>query len=239
MTAITHLLNRNGTYYCRVKVPKQYQSQLGKTEIWKSLGRISYTEASKQVKLAAYNIFSNMGVMDRKIRELRSEDIPVIAENYYHVLLENDENSRTGQRKAARVALKGEPDFYLQGIEELKASISEDLTLGNYDGYTTLADRQLEVAYLSSNAASRHSNNVYKRLCMALMQEAVRAYEVIIARESGDWTAGSSAGKVKTLYDMPCGTGLHNPGFFFIRPLLIISPLYCPLSHSILCLSII
>jgi hypothetical protein len=59
----THLINRNGVYYCRVSIPKQYQNTIGKKEIWKSLGCRSYLEAIRYAKIQTESIMQEIEVM--------------------------------------------------------------------------------------------------------------------------------------------------------------------------------
>ena len=43
MALQTNLVRRNGTFYCRVYVPKELQAAVGRKEIWRSLKTHSYS----------------------------------------------------------------------------------------------------------------------------------------------------------------------------------------------------
>lgn len=157
MATITHLHNRNGTYYCRVKVPKTHQEQLGKKEIWKSLGKLSFSEASRKVKLEAYKIFcyiEGMKLDYKPIRELRNDDVPIFAEHAYSVTLAHDENKRSDVRKLLKTAIKmtgAEDDTYSEKNHygEYCKKLSEDVTEGNWDRAVGLASSLIKDAELT------------------------------------------------------------------------------------------
>lgn len=48
----TYLMKRNGVYYARIPVPTFLQSEIGRKELWKSLGNRSYKESCKLLKQA-------------------------------------------------------------------------------------------------------------------------------------------------------------------------------------------
>lgn len=50
MASPTYLMRRNGIYYARIPVPTGMQEEVGRKEIWKSLGNRNYKESCKLLK---------------------------------------------------------------------------------------------------------------------------------------------------------------------------------------------
>ena len=50
MASPTYLMNRNGIYYARIPVPQELQVEVGRKELWKSLGNRNYKESCKLLK---------------------------------------------------------------------------------------------------------------------------------------------------------------------------------------------
>ena len=141
-----YLFDRNGTYYCRVRVPKSLIATIGRKEIWRSLETESYQTAKQLVVHVASDIIRNMQSLSRKLTD---EDIPLIAENYRLSLMAGFESkqlliaSRKGETK--KLSLEAEK----LGIAELMANAREAVVASNYEEGITIAEQRISSLLLT------------------------------------------------------------------------------------------
>ena len=77
MATAKYLMNRNGVYYARISVPLAMRDEIGKKEIWKSLGLRSYREASEAIKQGIWADILTQGLNNQQAEQLSKTLIDV------------------------------------------------------------------------------------------------------------------------------------------------------------------
>ena len=143
MACQTYLTKRNGIYYCRIAIPAQYRNKIGKREHWQSLGTRSYQEAIVEVRQVSAGLFALMEDKQR-VRKLRSEDIPIIAEQHYkHMMIAHETQNALVRPALAKETWVNEmdADFIAKNNQKIR---DFELALSNGDykaGEKFVADR--------------------------------------------------------------------------------------------------
>jgi len=170
-TKSAYLFDRNGTYYCRVRVPQSLIAVIGKKEIWRSLETESYQTAKQLAVHAARDIIRNMQSLSRKLTD---KDIPLIAENYRLSLMAGFESKRLliaelpdNTRQSSIAAEK-------IGIAGLMEDARQAVAASNYKEGIVIADKR--ISSLLGRVAIDKSSKTYKLLCLALLSASVNAY---------------------------------------------------------------
>jgi integrase len=238
----THLMKRNGVYYCRVVVPKHLHPFTKRREVWKSLGCRSYSEAVRYAKIKVEQIMIQLEESHGILR-LNQQAIDNLANQHLVCLLSSDESRRDilHQGSESSHELSGNLETVLErvqspdwehrqnyteeGFSRLIDTLSAGLATANHSGDVELSFKRyqennqeklgkasnalrlgdwkaaLQTAqqYLKerlgteidvSRSVNQHS---VRQLCNALLLQEVKALEIIMKRDSGDWSDGLSS----------------------------------------------
>jgi hypothetical protein len=139
----THLMNRNGVYYCRVPIPKEYQPSIGKKEVWKSLGCRSYSEAVRYSKIQAERIMQEIEAVTGA-RKLTSEIIKTISDEHYKVILAADESLRKQLSKTSPLTDEAK-QCRISANREILRELTQDLSESNWESMREIADKKLHL----------------------------------------------------------------------------------------------
>lgn len=208
MALTTYIHKRAGSarYYVRVTVPSDLANDYGRTEIWKSLGTASPTEA----KLKAPSIY--MAIQEefaarRRSREILEGDIGAIAWERYSKLIERDERFRDRElteddfdrlwdlivkevgeedHEAWRVFehIRDEPERYRAARAQLQAALTSGDASRVRKALAKAVDRELAARRAKFEPGSSVHRKVTNAVARADMEFLKRAAE----RDRMDWT---------------------------------------------------
>lgn len=83
MAATAGLKNRNGRWTLRVRVPDRLRQTIGKREISKSFGSVSYAEASRLARIERAEIDR---LFEQARKDVRSEHSDIVSDSALHHL---------------------------------------------------------------------------------------------------------------------------------------------------------
>lgn len=192
MASPTYLMKRNGIYYARIPVPKQLQEQLGRKELWKSLGNRSYKESCKLLREALLSETLLMPHAKQETELLRSKSAMVAIGQRQHELerqrlcrqfldllqqqsrLQMDESQRDTQI-----------EFHKWVLSEEIAEYRKDIQSANFKPYEKrLSTRLNTTRFHPPERSTRAYGEAMTQLLRGLISGAEDAQKAI---ESGDY----------------------------------------------------
>lgn len=196
-----YLHKRGNVFYCQFPMPKIYQFEVGKKEIWKSLGVTSYNEARLKVNVVTAHIIE--GIMMDKVRKLKHADIPAIAERMKKTLLNLDDYTRMTTFRLQKAVEQAGEDFSIHddksfADKDIYARYKQALTEGSHEAVREIVGSRL----LSSGIHFDPNSRVFQQLCYESLKAVVLAYEEIIARNKGEWNSLVIKEKEEALIDV-------------------------------------
>ncbi|GEM_PF-5790189 len=202
MALQANLVKRDGTYYCRVYVPKELQPTIGKKEVWRSLKTGSYREATYYAKKQTSQILHELGIMTHK-PELTDEIIEQIGEKFYHLMLTHDEGTRPHNRKFLENLSPEQVTAYKEYNQKSDAQYQQKyldaIIEGNWEIMHQQANDQLSLFGIELDEETPSHQHNFESLCMALLQAKVQSIHTIRKRNEGDWKDGMGKTKVRSL----------------------------------------
>lgn len=175
----TRLHRRNGTYYLRVAVPLELREEIGKREIWKSLGTSDPREANALVKaesLKADQLFDaarkRLSGTEDIISDSEAERIAAIW------LAEEMEEDEDWRREGMT---PHEYRKYAESLEYIRQAEAFDVATGNAD----LIDFEIEEVLKRHGLTAAKGSPSYRRVAYAMLKASVKASEMKRERHAG------------------------------------------------------
>lgn len=188
----TYLMKRNGIYYARIPVPKMLQAELGRKELWKSLGNRSYKEACKLLKAALLSETLLMAHSKDESEILRNKAAMVAIGQRQHELSRQficrmnldvlQQESRMQLSEADRDLHKG---FRATALADEIAKYRKDLLANNFQPYEKTLGVRLDTTRFQ--APSRETR-FYREAMIQLLTGLISGHEdAQKAIESGEY----------------------------------------------------
>lgn len=217
MALATYIHKRAGSarYYVRVTIPADLAKDYGRTEIWKSLGTASPTEA----KVKAPGVY--MAIMDefaarRRGREIVENDVAAIAWKHYSELVENDERFRDQNLTDDQLnelwremeAEFGEYDFgAYQAFADIRDRIQTYrrhrersrtlLTSGDPNKVLEAVAESVDEHVAAYRAVLPKTSPVYRKVAAGVARAEIEALKRADERDVMDWTGTPSDPLIK------------------------------------------
>ncbi|MDX2095020.1 MAG: site-specific integrase [Alphaproteobacteria bacterium] len=187
MATQTYLMRRNGIYYARIPVPTGMQEEVGRKEIWKSLGNRNYKESCKLLKTVLLSDALFMIPNNEKIEVLNNKAAMVAIgerqrELSRHRLCHVYLNAHQGSNKVGlQERAEEDANLFAEDARRDLRTYDEDIKATNFQPYeVTLATRLQTTKFLSPERGSIHYNAAMTQLLRGLIkgtEEAIKAIE--------------------------------------------------------------
>ena len=187
MASPTYLMKRNGIYYARIPVPIELQVEVGRKELWKSLGNRNYKESCKLLKTVLLSDALFMPHNNEKTEVLSNKAAMVIIGERQrelsryrlcHLYLSAyQSSSKAGFLESA----EENANLFVEDARRDLRTYDEDLKAASFQPYeVTLATRLQTTKFLSPERGSTHYNAAMTQLLRGLIkgtEEAIKAIE--------------------------------------------------------------
>ena len=211
----THVFRRGGTYYHRVRVPKDLRDSFGRAELQRSLRTCDHDTARLRGASFTHAIIALFGIVRRNMATLTPEEIEDLTKDFYARLISDDAHQRRSPDRALDWRKDERALFHLEEMADHGKTPEDVVTAGRFSVAEMVKDDEdlLDLDHWENVAKNREyeegnslvpwllegtkikldpNSDEFRQLRANAVRAFIEAKKVAVARSGGLVSAGSS-----------------------------------------------